>query len=76
MLPAADPLPGPTGMSWVFAKWIKYPCQMFHDSEAAASGEIWFSKNINDALYLGLNHHLNGTLIIDGEIHEGKEYTQ
>ena len=58
-----------------FAKWIKYPCQMFHDSEAAASGEIWFSKNINDALYLGLNHHLNGTLIIDGEIHEGKEYT-
>lgn len=57
-----------------FAKWLSYPCQMFHDSEAAASGEMWFSKNISDALYLGLNHHLNGTLIINGAVHEGKEY--
>lgn len=58
-----------------FKEWIDYPCQLFHDSEAAADAELWFSPNISDALYLGINYHLNGVLIMNGKIHIGKEYT-
>lgn len=58
-----------------FAEWIDFPCQLFHDSEAAAGAELWFSPKISDALYLGINHHLNGMLIMNGKIHVGKEYT-
>ena len=58
-----------------FAQWIDYPCQLFHDSEAAANAELWFSPQISDAVYLGLNYHLNGMLIMNGKIHVGKEYT-
>lgn len=58
-----------------FAKWIPYPCQLFHDSEAAALAEMWFSQDIQDALYLGLNYHMNGVLIMNRRIHVGKEYT-
>ena len=58
-----------------FKEWIDYPCQLFHDSEAAADAELWFSPEIQDALYLGLNYHLNGMLIMNGHIHVGKEFT-
>lgn len=58
-----------------FSKWIKYPCQVYHDSEAAANGEMWFSHGVDDAMYLGLNYHMNGMLIMNGKIHEGKEFT-
>ena len=58
-----------------FKEFLSYPCQLFHDSEAAADAELWFSPGITDALYLGLNHHLNGTLIMNRKIHAGKEYS-
>lgn len=58
-----------------FREWVDFPCQLFHDSEAAADAELWFSPNISDALYLGINYHLNGMLIMNGKIHTGKEYT-
>lgn len=58
-----------------FKEFLNYPCQLFHDSEAAASAELWFSPEIVDAVYLGLNNHLNGMLITNGKIHVGKEYT-
>lgn len=58
-----------------FTKWIDYPCQLYHDSEAAANAELWFSPEISDAVYLGLNYHLNGMLIMNGRVHVGKEYT-
>ena len=58
-----------------FQAQLPYPCQLFHDSEAAADAELWFSPNINDALYLGINYHLNGMLIMNRKIHAGKEYT-
>lgn len=58
-----------------FSRWVDVPCQMFHDSEAAAMTEMWFSPGITDAMYLGLNYHLNGMLILNGKIHVGKEYT-
>lgn len=58
-----------------FQAHVPFPCQLFHDSEAAADAELWFSPNINDALYLGINYHLNGMLIMNRKIHAGKEYT-
>ena len=58
-----------------FKEFLSYPCQLFHDSEAAADAELWFSPGITDALYLGLNHHLNGMLIMNRKIHAGKEYS-
>lgn len=58
-----------------FARWISYPCQLFHDSESAAIAEMWFSPDLQDALYLGLNYHMNGMLIMNRKIHVGKEYT-
>ena len=33
------------------------------------------APGITDALYLGLDHHLNGMLIVNGKLHVGKEYT-
>ena len=58
-----------------FQEHVPFPCQLFHDSEAAADAELWFSPGINDALYLGINYHLNGMLIVNRKIHVGKEYT-
>ena len=58
-----------------FSEWVDFPCQLFHDSEAAADAELWFSPGITDALYLGINYYLNGVLIMNGKIHVGKEYS-
>lgn len=44
-------------------------------TEAAANTELWFSPETSDAVYLGLNYHLNGMLIMNGKVHVGKEYT-
>lgn len=67
-------LGGTTATLTDFSRWIDYPCQLFHDSEAAANAELWFRPEISDAVYLGLNYHLNGMLIMNGKIHAGKEY--
>ena len=56
-----------------FKEWIDYPCQLVHDSEAAAGAELWFSPDISDALYLGMNYYCNGALIMNNKIHTGKE---
>lgn len=58
-----------------FREFLEFPCQIFHDSEAAAGAELWFSPEISDAMYLGLNNYLNGMLIANGKIHVGKEYS-
>lgn len=58
-----------------FREYLDFPCQLFHDSEAAAGAELWFSPETTDALYLGLNNHLNGALITNGKIHVGKEFS-
>jgi len=57
-----------------FSAYLNYPCHMVHDVEAAAEAEIWFSPQIVNALYVALNYDLGGTLIIQGQIHRGKEY--
>ncbi len=57
-----------------FAACLNYPCRLIHDVDAAAEAEIWFSPDIVNALYVSLNYDLGGSLIIQGQIHRGKEY--
>lgn len=57
-----------------FAACLDYPCRLIHGVDAAAEAEIWFSPDIVNALYVSLNYDLGGSLIIQGQIHRGKEY--
>lgn len=54
-----------------FCKYINYPCRLIHDSEAAAYAELWFSKDIKDAIYLSLSKNLGGAVIINSNLHKG-----
>jgi len=55
-----------------FQKYIDYPCSLAHDTETAAVAALWQHRDIQDAVYLALNHNFSGTLIINGEPHPGK----
>lgn len=57
-----------------FAAHLDYPCRLVHDIEAAAEAEIWFSPQTTNALFVSLSYDLGGALIIQGQIHRGKEY--
>lgn len=57
-----------------FASHLDYPCHLVHDVEAAAEAEIWFSPQIVDAVYVSLSYDLGGALILQGQVHRGKEY--
>lgn len=54
-----------------FCRYIAYPCRLIHDSEAAAFAELWFSKNIKDAIYLSLSKNLGGAVVINSALHKG-----
>lgn len=54
-----------------FAQYIQYPCILMHDAEAAAFAELWFHKELDDAIYIGLNRNVGGAVIVDGRIHRG-----
>lgn len=55
-------------------RYIKWPCMLIHDSEAAAFSELWLNTEINDSLYLWLNYNLGSALIVNGRIHTGRGY--
>lgn len=54
-----------------FARWLPFPCCLVHNVDAAAAAEIWMRKDLNEAIYLSLNPHFGGALIIDGVTHHG-----
>lgn len=54
-----------------FSDVIAYPCRLIHDSEAAAYAELWFSKDITDAIYIALSHHLGAAVVINSALHKG-----
>ncbi|HEX2926269.1 MAG TPA: ROK family transcriptional regulator [Ruminiclostridium sp.] len=56
-----------------FSKFIPFPCTMIHDAEAAASAELWHCSSISDAIYFHMGNNLGGAVIIDGELHKGRE---
>ncbi len=55
-----------------FAQFIDYPCALLHDSESAAKAELWYSGNIQDAIYISLSKHLGSAVIIGGKLHKGE----
>jgi N-acetylglucosamine repressor len=54
-----------------FNQNIQYPCRLIHDSEAAAYAELWFSKDITDAIYLSLSKNLGGAVVINSALYKG-----
>lgn len=54
-----------------FSKFLHYPIILIHDSEAAATAEIWNSDDIKDAIFLSLSRNIGGSLIIDHQVHWG-----
>lgn len=54
------------------ARYIPYDCILEHDSKAAAFAEIWSRPDISDATVLLLNKNLGSAIIVNGEIHFGK----
>lgn len=55
-----------------FCKFINYPGRLIHDSEAAAYAELWFSKNITDAIYVSLSKNLGGAVVINSALYKGQ----
>ena len=60
---------GNTGLEiTAFSKYLNYPCSFFHDAKCAANAELWFNKDVGDALYISMSHHLGGARILGGKI--------
>lgn len=57
-----------------FQRYIRVPCLLIHDTEAAAFAELWQHPEIQNAVYIVLNRNLGGALIINGQIYRGSEY--
>ncbi len=55
-----------------FSQNISYPCRLTHDSEAAAYAELWFSKDIKDAIYISLSKNLGGAVVINSALYKGQ----
>ena len=67
------PIMNSTGLSLrSFASHLQFPCIFVHDAEASAFAELWFNKDLTDAIYLGLNRNIGGAVIIDRKIHRGR----
>jgi predicted NBD/HSP70 family sugar kinase len=60
---------GNTGLEiTAFSQYLNYPCSFFHDAKCAANAELWFNKDLSDALYISMAHHLGGARILGGQI--------
>ncbi len=63
-----------TGMSIrQFKSYLNYPCVMVHDGEAAATVELWFSPDIQNAIFVHIRYNMSGALIIGGKFLKGNE---
>lgn len=55
---------GITGLELAeLGKYIKYPKELFHDSDMAAQAEFWASPENKNAVYISLSTNLGGALI-------------
>lgn len=57
------------------AKYIPYPCELFHDADSAAFAELWASPDTDNAVYLSLSTNLGGSVIINRRIRTGDNYS-
>lgn len=51
-----------------FAKYLKWPCILVHDSDAAGYAEARYDKDIEKAAYIYLNPFFGSTMILDGKV--------
>ncbi|MDO4321658.1 MAG: ROK family transcriptional regulator [Lachnospiraceae bacterium] len=51
-----------------FSQYLDLPCIFIHDAKASASAELWFLKDVSNAIYLSLNRNLGGAVILNGEV--------
>ena len=56
----------------LFQRELPYPCRFFHDSDSAATSELWASPQLIDALYLQIGIHVGAAMIKDKKIVIGK----
>ena len=55
--------------------YLPLPCRLIHDTAAAAFAELWFHKNLQNAVVLMLNRNLGGALILNGQVFQGVSLT-
>lgn len=48
-----------------FSRYLPYPCQLFHDAEAATIDELWQSPQLNNAIYIHIRSNMSGSIIVD-----------
>lgn len=53
--------------------YFTVPIMLFHDVKCAALTELFFSKQINNAIYVSISEHLGGAIIINNQIDLGKQ---
>lgn len=53
--------------------YFTMPVMLFHDVKCAALTELWFSKHIDNAVYISISEHLGGAIIINNQIDLGKK---
>lgn len=53
--------------------YFDVPITFFHDVKCAALTEIWFSEQIDNAIYISISEHLGGAIIINNQIDLGKQ---
>lgn len=57
----------------VFTKHLDYPCQFYHDAEAATMDELWQSPNIQNAIYINIRSNVSGAIIVNRKSLTGTE---
>ncbi|AAU38020.1 ROK family transcriptional regulator [[Mannheimia] succiniciproducens] len=53
--------------------YFDVPVKLFHDVKCAALTELWFSEQIDNAVYISISEHLGGAIIINNQIDLGKK---
>jgi len=53
------------------ARYIPYPNRLFHDSDTAGFAELFLDSSINNAVYLGLNDTVGGSIIVNHTLYAG-----
>ncbi len=56
-----------------FARYLKWPCVLIHDSDAAGYAEARHNKSIEKAAYIYLNPYFGSTMILDGKVMQDED---
>ena len=57
----------------VFTRHLPYPCQFFHDAEAATLDELWQSPGLKNAIYIHIRSNMSGAIVVNRQSLIGTE---